>query len=413
MRRVAVISYGYAWLPTESGPSRFYDIARILSENGYQVDLVGARFQHFEKKERETQRLWHKEWPFELYFIDAPHYRKNIGFRRIVSNHVAARNVKKFLEMHRGKYDVIYCSIPANNIAKTVAKFCHSYGIPLIVDIEDLWPEAMKMVMDIPVISNILYYPIKRDAEYTYSVADAVIGTSDEYAQRAVKNNKRNIPTYTVYVGCDIDNFDNAVRENEKFIVKDSSEFWVTYAGSIGKSYDIETLVFAAKEILKAGNRHIKIKILGAGPAKERLEDLARKEKITNIEFLGYVEYPKMAAYLHKSDVLINSFIKNAPQSIVNKVGDYLAAGKPMINTLESREFWNKVMQDGFGTNVEPENADALKTAIFDYYGNEIKCCSQGKIARKIAEEQFARKSSYKKIVEVLDGVCGNKSQAE
>lgn len=407
MKRVAVISYGYAWLPTESGPSRFYDIARVLSENGYRVDLVGARFQHFDKKEREVSRLWHKEWPFELFFIDAPHYKKNIDLRRIYSNHKAALNIRKFLEMNRGKYDVIYCSIPANNIAKAVAKFCRKQDLPLIVDIEDLWPEAMKMVMDIPVISDILYYPMKRDAEFVYSVADAVIGTSDEYAGRAVKYHKRDIPIYTVYVGCDIDYFDHAVKENGQLIEKEANEFWVTYAGSMGKSYDIKTLIMAAEKILKTGNDKIKIKLLGAGPEKERLEELVQKESITNVAFMGYVDYQKMAAYLYKSDVLVNSFVRNAPQSIVNKAGDYLAAGRPMINTLESREFWNKVEQDGFGTNVEPENADALKTVILNYYENKNLCIRQGNAARKIAEEQFARKTSYKRIVEILDKVCG------
>lgn len=410
MKRVAVISYGYAWLPTESGPSRFYDIARILSENGYQVDLVGARFQHFDKREREVSRLWHKEWPFELYFIDAPHYKKNIDIRRVYSNYIAAWNIKKFLEMNRGKYNAIYCSIPANNIAKVVAKFCREQKLPLIVDIEDLWPEAMKMVMNIPIISNILYYPMKRDAEFVYSVADAVIGTSDEYAGRAVKYHKRDIPIYTVYVGCDIDYFDNAVKENEKSIEKDTSEFWVTYAGSMGKSYDIETLIMAAKEILNTGNDKIKIKLLGAGPEKERLEELVQRERIVNVEFLGYVDYRKMAAYLHKSDVLVNSFVKNAPQSIVNKVGDYLAAGKPMINTLESNEFWNKVVCDGFGTNVEPENVMTLRDVVLDYFFDRQKCVRQGNRAREVAEEQFARKKSYKRIVEALDGVCRNKS---
>lgn len=407
MKRVAVISYGYAWLPTEFGPSRFYDIARILSENGYKVDLVGARFQHFDKQEREIGRLWHREWPFELYFIDAPGYRKNIDLRRVYSNYIAAQNTRKFLEMNRGKYDVIYCSIPANNIAKVVAKFCSKQKLPLVVDIEDLWPEAMKMVLDIPVVSSILYFPMKKDAEYVYSVADAVVGTSDEYAGRAVRYHKRDIPIYTIYVGCDIDLFDNAAKENEKLIEKGENEFWVTYAGSLGKSYDIRTLVLAAKEILKFENDNIKIKLLGSGPEQERLEDLTKREHITNVEFLGYVDYRKMAAYLYKSDLLVNSFVRGAPQSIVNKVGDYLASGKPMINTLESKEFWNKVVYDGFGTNVEPENVDALKAAILDYYEDKNKCIQQGTVARKIAEEQFARKSSYRKIVEILDEMCG------
>ena len=51
--------------------------------------------------------------------------------------------------------------------------------------------------------------------------------------------------------------------------------------------------------------------------------------------------------------------MRKAPQSIVTKIGDYLAAGKPIINTLASPEFRKKVEHDGLGRNIiaeDPEN---------------------------------------------------------
>ena len=44
---------------------------------------------------------------------------------------------------------------------------------------------------------------------------------------------------------------------------------------------------------------------------------------------------------------MINSFAKGAPQSIVNKIGDYLAAEKPMVNTLENEEMCKLVSDYG------------------------------------------------------------------
>ena len=89
---------------------------------------------------------------------------------------------------------------------------------------------------------------------------------------------------------------------------------------------------------------------------KEELEELANTRQIYNVEFVGYAPYGKMAAYLKQSDVLVNSFVKKAPQSIVTKIGDYLAAGKAMINTCMSPEFREKVEADGFGVNIMPED---------------------------------------------------------
>lgn len=402
-RKIGIVSLGYAWLPCEPGPSRFYYIARMFAENGYDVDLIGSSFQHFKKSPRERDVIRQQNYPFNTTFISVPPYKKNLDIRRIYSNKVAERRVIGYLETQ--EYDAIYCSIPANNIAARVGEYCRKKKIPFIVDIEDLWPEAMEMVFNIPVIRNLLFYPFKRDAERTYRNADAVIGTSDEYTRRAFKYNEREIENKTVYVGCDLEVFDQGVEIYSDEINKPENEFWVTYAGSLGKSYDVRTLILAAKELQTTGPYNIKIKILGTGPMKEKLELLARGNACENVEFLGYAAYGKMAAYLAKSDLTVNSFIKGAPQSIVNKVGDYLAAGKPMINTLESEEFCALVDKYRFGINIEPENVQALCRAVSELVRDGKRREELSFNARRLAEKQFDRKVSYKQIIRIVENV--------
>ena len=110
-----------------------------------------------------------------------------------------------------------------------------------------------------------------------------------------------------------------------------------------------------------------------------------------------------MAAWLAKSDILVNSFVKKAPQSIVTKIGDYLAAGKPMINTCMSPEFRMKVEKDGFGINILPEDPRILADAVTDLYKDPEGRNRMGKRAREIAMEQFDRPQSYKKIIELIE----------
>jgi len=400
MNKIGIVSLGYAWLPCEPGPSRFYYIAKMFAEKGYDVDLIGSSFQHFTKCPRERKVIKQQNYPFNTTFITVPSYKNNLDIRRVYSNKIAGYRVIKYLQTQ--EYDAIYCSIPANNISAKVGEYCKEKGIPFIVDVEDLWPEAMEMVFRIPIIKDIIFYPFKRDAEKTYRNADAVIGTSDEYTQRAFKNNNRSIESRTVYVGCDLDKFDNGVKAYSGEINKPENEFWVTYAGSIGKSYDIKTLIMVGKELRFKGPRNIKIKILGTGPMKERLEVFAKDNDCDNVEFLGYMDYEKMAAYLSKSNITVNSFIKGAPQSIVNKVGDYLASGKPMINTLENDEFMALVDAYHVGVNIEPENIFGLYRTICELAGDNLKCNKLGKNARKLAEQKFDRKVAYKQIVEVV-----------
>lgn len=404
MKKIAIITMGVK-LKDEKGYTRFGYLAEFLTKAGFQVDLITTTFQHWEKAQRDLKKVQADidagEYPFGLRFIYEPGYKKNVDLARVRSHKIAAKNLKKMLEAkpEDGKdYDLLYAEIPPNDVARVAAEYGVAHNIPFVADVNDLWPEAMRMVLDIPVVSSILFHPLQRDAEKVYSMVSGVVGTSDEYRDRPFKNQKRNVPKVTVYVGNEIKIFDEGAEKNKESVAKPEGEFWVSYAGTIGTSYDIRTMVLAGEELIRRGHSDIKIKILGGGPMKDELEKLAKDMKIENVEFVGYAPYDKMAAYLAESDILVNSFVKKAPQSIVTKIGDYLAAGKAMINTCMSPEFRNKVEVDGFGVNIMPEDVEILAGAIEDLYNNDEKRLAMGKRAREIAEEQFDRPKAYKKI---------------
>ena len=400
MSKIAVITMGVR-LEGEKGYTRFRYLCDFLVDAGYEVDLITTTFQHWEKEQRKLESIQKEDYKFGLKFIYEPGYKKNVDLRRIHSHKVAAKNLRELLE-REGDYDLLYAEIPPNDVALAAAEYAKKKGIPFVADVNDLWPEAMRMVLDVPILSDILFFPLQRDAEKVYSLVSGVIGTSDEYRDRPFKNQKRDVLKETVYVGNEIKLFDKGSEEQSEFVEKPSKEFWVSYAGTIGTSYDIRTMVLAGEELEKRGENHIKIKILGGGPLQEELENLAAERNISNVEFLGYVPYERMAAYLKKSDILVNSFVKKAPQSIVTKIGDYLAAGKVMINTCMSPEFRNKVEKDGFGINIEPEDVGILANAILALYRNEEQRLEMGKQARKIAEEQFDRPKAYQKIEQLI-----------
>ena len=400
MKKIAVITMGVK-LNNEKGYTRFKFLSEFLVDAGYEVDLITTTFQHWEKAQRNISEIQKTKYKFHLKFIYEPGYKKNIDLKRVYSHRVAAKNLTALLEKE-GDYDLIYCEIPPNDVALAAASYAKKKGIPFVPDVNDLWPEAMRMVLDIPVVSSMIFHPLQRDAEKVYSLVSGIVGTSDEYRDRPLKNQKLDVPKVTVYVGNEIKEFDAGVEKYSPEIEKKEDEFWVTYAGTIGTSYDIRTLVLTGEELIRRRRLNIKIKILGGGPLKEELEQLAKEHYCKNVEFVGYMPYEKMAAYLAKSDIVVNSFVKKAPQSIVTKIGDYLASGHPMINTCMSPEFRKKVETDGFGVNIMPEDEEVLADAIEKLYENEDVREEMGKQARKIAEEQFDRPESYKKIVELI-----------
>ena len=399
MKRIAMLVTDVA-LPGEKGLGRMYYLATLLCKCGYEVDLITSRFQHWVKRFRTQEELDRKDAPCRILFMDEPGYTKNVQVKRILSRRVLTRNIKKHLQTNH--YDLIDAQIPDNQLASTAARHAKKAGIPFIIDVEDLWPEAMRMVLDVPVVSDVLFSYFSIHARKAYRLADGVVGSSDRYRDQPKKYGADVPLKATVYVGNELSVVDGGVKEFSPEIQKPQDAFWVTYAGTLGTSYDIPTLIRAADILKKEGRENLQIMLLGDGPLRGDFEALA-KELDAPVTFMGYIPYQKMAAYLSQSDVVVNSLVRKAAQSIVSKIGDYLASGRPMINTGMDEEFRRKVEADGFGINVEPEDPQALAEVIRGLMDDPAKCAAMGTIARGIAEEQFDRPHSYMAIVNMAD----------
>ena len=402
--RVAIVTQGVKLPGEERGYTRFRFLAELLAREGFEVDLVTSTFQHWDKAQRNTTRDCYQGLPYRIRFVFEPGYSRNLDLVRIHSHRVFARNLKQLFASRFSDtphaYDLIYSEIPPNDMARTCAETAVAHKIPYVADVNDLWPEAMRMALDVPVLSDIAFAPFALDAKRTYELIAAAVGTSDEYAARPAADRDAPYERRTVYVGNQLSAFDAGAREHGADIVKPDGEIWVTYAGMLGASYDITTLIDAAVVAGDADPR-IHVKLLGDGPNRKALEDQARRLGAP-VDFLGYAPYDFMAAYLRASDITVNSLVKSAAQSIVTKIGDYLAAGVPMINTGSSPEFRAKVENDGFGVNVEAEDAHALADAILMLAANPDLRAEMGQRARRIAEEQFDQERSYQVIVDLI-----------
>ena len=403
-KRIAVVTQGVKLGDETRGYTRFRFLSDLLVREGFEVDLITSTFQHWEKAQRDTTRECYQKLPYRVQFVYEPGYAKNLDIRRIASHRVFARNLRGFFKSRFSDnpraYDLIYSEIPPNDMARACAEVASAHGIPYVADVNDLWPEAMRMAVDVPVVSDVAFAPFARDAKRAYCLMSAAVGTSDEYAAQPAKYREKPYPKRTVYVGNQLAVFDDGARARAVDVEKPQDEFWVTYAGMLGASYDIATLIEAAKLASQTDDR-IRCKLLGDGPDRQKLEALAT-DLDAPVEFVGYAPYDLMAAYLCASDVTVNSLVKAAAQSIVTKIGDYCAAGIPMINTGSSPEMRGKVEEWGIGLNVVAEDAQVLSQAILELAGNAERRTQMGTRARAVAEERFDQEHSYRTIVDLI-----------
>ena len=403
-KRIAIYTQDAKLGNEVKGATRYVYLATLLHEHGYDVDFITSGFQHWEKRQRDVEHFDAGTDAYTIRFIEEPFYPKNMCPQRIWAHHVVAKRVSEYFDEHHD-YDLIYCQIPPNDVAREIGKAAQKFNIPFVVDVNDLWPEAFRVALDVPVLSDILFSPFYRQAKAVYQMADAVVGTSDEYRERGLRDARSGIPSETVYVGNRLCEFDAGVTVHASQIDKPTGDIWVSYAGTLSACYDLETLV-RAMAIVQKTHPEAKLQILGDGSERDNLKAAAHSSG-AEVVFHGYLPYSQMAAWLSKSDITINSLVEKAAQSIVTKIGDYLAAGKPMVNTSCSKEFRAKVEADGFGVNVKPGDAEGMAEVLVDLIDDPQRRARMGERARAIAEEQFDRPHSYLKTVRLIEGLIG------
>ena len=110
-------------------------------------------------------------------------------------------------------------------------------------------------------------------------------------------------------------------------------EVWIGYAGTLGTSYDLP-LVFDA--LRKTGISNLRFIVMGDGPMMEKYMGDARG---LNVTFTGRVPYDQMCGALCACDMVVNPIVGTSVASIINKHADYVACGKPVLNTQESAEY--------------------------------------------------------------------------
>lgn len=375
---------------SETDNGRFMYLCKKLSKE-HRVEIITSDFRHSSKKHKEP--LVH-HWPFTITFLHEPGYRKNISGQRFISHYAWGKEVKKYLEK-REKPDVIYCAVPSLTGSLAAAKYCEKNSIRFIIDIQDLWPEAFQLVLNVPII----FTAFKRRADGIYRRADAVCGVSRTYVDRALHVNKKVNDGHVVFLGTQLSTFDKYAEENK--VNKSIDELWLGYCGTLGASYDITVAIDALHILKKHGVKTPRFIVMGDGERKEEFEEHAKKLGVDCV-FTGRLPYDQMCGRLSACDIAVNTIMHNASQSIINKHGDYCSAGIPVISTQENQEYRDLIDEYHMGFNVANNDAEEFAEKLLLLIKNAERRKRMGHNARRCAEERFDRSMSYEKLISTI-----------
>ncbi|QIB68150.1 glycosyltransferase family 4 protein [Aminipila butyrica] len=387
---------------------RFKYIANKLGI-GYSVKVLTSAFFHTQKK--HTSKQSEKLGNYELIYIQEPGYKKNICLKRFYSHYIYGRNIRRYLEALEKMPAIIYCAVPSLSGAFSAVRYAKNKDIPIIIDIQDIWPDAFKLVFNPPIVGSLIYYPIKKMADYIYRNATEIVAVSETYCKRAAAVRTLESPGSAIYLGTSFDAFDSISPLSE---AKQENEIRLMYIGTLGHSYDLKCAMDAYRVAIEKLSRAAQLTfwVLGDGPLLNEFQQYARDRKL-NIVFKGRLNYQDMVAYLKDADIAINPIAGTSMASIINKHGDYAAAGLPVVSTQDSEEYKRLLNDFEAGFTCKSGDAEAVAEKIcFLVENSEIRKAMSAN-SRKMGEALFNRDKTYNKIEEIIEAVKKGRTDRE
>ncbi len=396
MKNIVIIANFCGDLSDENNNNRFIYLCRELSLNN-NVELITTDFIHAKKIYREKSNV---DFPFKITYLHEPGYKKNVSIRRFYSHYRWGKIVNRYLNQ-LDEPDVIYCAIPSLTAPFHSAKYCKKKNIKFIIDIQDLWPEAFKMILNIPIIGNIIFFPFQHRANKIYKQADEIIAVSEQYVKRALSVNKKAAKGQAVYIGTKLDKYDESAM-NQPVVAKPKDEIWIGYCGTLAISYDIPNLIKAIHILNKKKIYNLRLIIIGDGSYREQFENFANETGVKAL-FTGKLSYDQMCAQLNECDIVVNPIKHGSAASIINKHADYAASGRPVVNSQENTEYRELIEQYSMGLNCNNEDAVDMAEKLEIIISDDELRIKMGKNARLCAEEKFDRSHTYKQITNMIN----------
>ncbi len=395
----------YAGSPEMGMEFRPYYLAREWEKLGHKVRIIGASFSHLRNKnpivsnDYEVQEIE----GIQYQWIKTDEYVGN-GVRRAIT--MLQFCYKLWLKAERiveeFKPDVVVTSstypldtYPAQKIAKLA-------NAKLIHENHDLWPLTLETIGGMN-----KYHPFcllmgmglssaVRNSDYVVCVLPYAYEYFKEYGLKDL-NRFSHIPNGVV-----LEDWESKIelsQEHKEFFSRLNDKFIVGYAGGHAISNALDTLIESASQI-KNGN--IAIVLVGKGVEKERLIQKAKDLNCNNVYFLPPVSKLQVPELLKYMDVV---YVGSEKSSLLqygaslNKLYDYMMAGKPIIYGVDSKN--KEVIDANCGFVVEPQNVNDLKNTILklstfseeklNELGINGKCWVLENCEYKILAEKFAQ----------------------
>ena len=389
--RILIYSYNYYPEPIGIAPL-MTDLAEGLAQRGHEVRVLTAMPWY-------PQGEIYPEYRGKLFCTEE---RNGVTIQRCYIWSRIERNVRNralmelsfmslsFFQGLGWNPDLILLTVPGLPVCVPAAMLSKLYRKPVILNLQDILPDA---AVHVGLISNPkLILVLEKLEKFAYQIATKISVIADGFSkhiqEKGVPGNKIvEIPNWV-----DIDFIKPLSRENNYFRQQYGLEgkFVVLYSGNIALTQPLEMAIAAAK-LLKA-NKDIVIVIVGEGKALKRLEKIRQEYNVDNVLLLPFQPREKLPQMLAAADVGLAIQKKNVIHfNMPSKIQVLLASGRPIIASVPlTGTAARAVERSGGGLVVPPEDSEALAQAIEQLYSDPQQVKALGTRGREFAETEYA-----------------------
>jgi glycosyltransferase involved in cell wall biosynthesis len=311
-------------------------LAQELGQRGHQVTWWISTFSHHHKKlifEGDTQLELKPN--VILRALDVGRYQRNISFARIAHHR---RLGQRFQELAPAEPppDIILSALPIIDFPFEAARYSSGRDIPLVVDVRDPWPDvfADKAPASLRWLVRCLTFTERRRAAHSLKSAVAITAVSRGFLRWALNlaGRSQNPHDRVFYLGhSGFVSTSKKARLPAGLAAALHGKSVFTFVGTFGHSYELELIARAAQHF-QTSRPDVVFVLVGDGHQRARV---GRKySSLTNLILTGWLDTQEIAAVLGLSHIGLVP-CRSLPDTVPNKPFEYLAAGLPLLSSLE------------------------------------------------------------------------------
>ncbi len=349
--------------PPDGLATRSFDIAKRMVERGHQTTIFVCAFSHYHMTplRKLGWHLWREENIDGVLFIwiAGNSYRGN-DWRRMLNMVVFSLLAFVAGLLRRERPDIVI-GVSVHPLAALGGDLlARIKGARFFFEVTDLWPQTLidfgRLRPDgrVARVMRALERHLFRRAERIVMLWRH----TDSYVESQGVS-----PSKILWIphGVEMERYD----ELQPYDGAPERPFRVMFLGGFVAANSIESILDAAAVVQKRGRQDIKFLMVGAGQERESLIERGRSMNLTNVEFRPAVPKREVARTLGEADAFIYG-LRDLPLYrfgiSLNKLTDYLAAGRPIV--FFGRSSYDPVRDAGAGVSVPPGDADILAGAI-------------------------------------------------